>query len=101
MPGLLSADKMDPQVGQSPHGTSFSLCYNFCRFLSFEQEHYWAKNFEIGGWHLPLTYLLVVVSTGSVSTFLCILAIVISFGSWEPLSSLASVTLQCSAFIEC
>jgi hypothetical protein len=39
------------------------------------------------------TYLLEVVSTGSVSTSLHILAKVISFGSWELFASLASGTL--------
>jgi hypothetical protein len=69
--GLMSADRMDPQVGQSPHDTSFSLCSIFCPCSSFGQEHFWVKIFEIDGCPHPLTrdhdYLLEVVSTGSIS----------------------------------
>ena len=43
-----------------------------------------------GGW----AYLLEVVSTGSIFPSLCILAKVIPVGSWEPLPSLGSGTLQ-------
>ena len=45
-------------------------------------------NLSIGG-H---AYLLHMVSTGSVSTLLVILANVLPVGSWEPLGSLASGT---------
>ena len=65
--------------------------------LAFVKEHFWVKIFEIGGWpHLSTggrAYLLEVVSTGSISPLLLILAKVISVGSWEPLTSLASRTL--------
>ena len=35
---FLYADRMDPQVGQSPDGPSFSLCSIFCPCSSFGQE---------------------------------------------------------------
>ena len=48
------------------------------------------------GWPNPSTgaraYLLEVVSTGSISPLLDILANVIPLGSWEPLTSLVSGT---------
>ena len=69
--GLVYADVLGPQVGQSPVGPSFSLCSIFCPCSSFGQEHFWVKNFEMGGWPHPSTqghaYLLEVVSTGSIS----------------------------------
>jgi hypothetical protein len=37
--GLVSADRMNPQVGRSPLGPYFSLCSTFCPSLSFGQEH--------------------------------------------------------------
>jgi hypothetical protein len=96
--GLVSADRMDPQIEQSPGSPSFSLCSTFCPCLSFGQEHFWFINFEMVGWPHSLTggwaYLLEVVSTGSIFPSLCILAKVIPVGSWEPLPSLGSGTLQ-------
>jgi hypothetical protein len=69
--GLVSADKMDHQVGQSPDGLFFSLCSIPPPHSSFGWKHFWVKNFEMVGWPHPLTgdyaYLLVVVSTGSIS----------------------------------
>ena len=53
--GLVSADRMDPQVGQSLDGPSFSLCLISCPCSSFAQEHFWVKNFEMGGCNQPLT----------------------------------------------
>ena len=50
------------------------------------------------GWPNPSTgagaYLLEVVSTGSISPLLDILANVIPLGSWEPLTSLVSGTFE-------
>ena len=66
----------------------------FCPYSSFGQEHFWVKNLEMGGYPHPLTggraYLVEVVSTGSISPLLRISAKVITFGPWEPLTSLAS-----------
>jgi hypothetical protein len=46
-PGLLSVDGMDPYVGQSLNGLSFSLCSIFFFFfgccISFKQEQFWVK----------------------------------------------------------
>jgi hypothetical protein len=72
--GLVSADMMDSQVGQSLVGPSFSLCsIFFCPCSSFAQEHFWVKNFDISGWPHPSTrghaYLLEVVFTGSTFPF--------------------------------
>jgi hypothetical protein len=68
----------------------------FSPCVSFGQEQFWVKNFEIGGWPHPSTggcaYLLKVISTGSLSPLLGILANVNLVGSWEPLASLASGT---------
>ena len=70
----------------------------FCPCLSFRQEHFWVKNIEMAGWPHPLTgdlfSLLEMVSTSSISPMLHILANIIPVGSWEPLFSLASGTLQ-------
>jgi len=68
----------------------------FCLCLSFGQEHFWVKNFEISGWPYPSTgvcaFLLKVVSTGSPSPLLGISANVIPVGFWETLAFLASGT---------
>jgi hypothetical protein len=61
---------MDPQVGQSLDGLSFRFCSKFCPCLSFGQEYFWFKNFEMGVWLHPSTkvhaYLTEVVFTGSI-----------------------------------
>ena len=78
--------------GQSLDGLSFSLYSNLCLCLSFAQEHFWVKNFELhGGEHSSTgghAYLREVVSIGSLSPLLGILAKVISIGSWDLLDSL-------------
>jgi hypothetical protein len=51
--GLVSADGMDPQVGQSLYGLSFSLCSILCPCISFRQEQFWVKIFEMSGWSHP------------------------------------------------
>jgi hypothetical protein len=38
--GLVSADGMDPQVGQSLDGLSFSLSFTFCPCISFRHEQF-------------------------------------------------------------
>jgi hypothetical protein len=53
--GLVSACGMDPQVGQSLYGLSFSLCSTFCPCISFIQEQFWVKILMMGGWHHPST----------------------------------------------
>ena len=59
--------------------------------LSFGQEQFWVKNFEMAGCPHPSTgshaYLLEMVSTGSISPLLGILAKAIPIGSWEHLTS--------------
>ena len=40
---------------QTLNGLSFTVYSNLCPYLSFEQEHLWVKNFEIGGWPLSST----------------------------------------------
>ena len=68
--GLMSADRRDPQVGQSQDGPSFSLC-SISSLSSFGQELFWVENFEMCVWPHPLTgantYLLEVISIGSIS----------------------------------
>jgi hypothetical protein len=53
--GLVSEDRMDPLVGQSLDGPSFSLCSISCPCSSFTQEHFLVKIFKMGGWHHSLT----------------------------------------------
>jgi hypothetical protein len=54
-------------------GLSFNLCSMFCLFLSFGQEHFWVKIFEMPGWPHVSTggrvYLLEVVSRGCISLY--------------------------------
>ena len=109
--GLVSADRMDPQVGHSLDGPSFSLCLISCPCSSFAQEHFWVKNFEMGGCNQPLTedngwgrggvwmgrstpihwrWSLQVLS----SPYLSISSKVISFASWKPHVSLMSETFK-------
>ena len=103
--GLVSADRMDPQVGHSLDGPSFSLCLISCPCSSFAQEHFWVKNFEMGGCNQPLTEGNIGVGVGRhtailwswslqvlSSPSLCISAKVIPFVSWEPHDSLMSET---------
>jgi hypothetical protein len=70
--GLVSADRMDPQMGRSRMALPSVSVPFFCPYLSFGQDHFWVKNFEMYGWSYPLTrdhaYLLEVVSTGSISS---------------------------------
>ena len=72
--GLVSADGMNPYVGHSLNGLSFSLCSNSCPCISFKQDQFWVKIFEMVGWHHPSTednaYLLEVDSIGSISLLL-------------------------------
>ena len=44
--GLVSADMMYPQVGQSLDGPSFCL-WIISSPCSFAQEHFWVTNFEM------------------------------------------------------
>ena len=64
--GLLSAEGMEPKVGWSLGGLSFSLHFIFGPCISFRQEQVWIKDFEVGEWLHPSTgghaYLLEVVS---------------------------------------
>jgi hypothetical protein len=82
------------QVGWIPKWDSFSLSFSLC--VSFREEQYWFKIFEMSGKLNPSTggraYLLEVVSTGSISPLLDIFANVIFFGSWEFIASLESGT---------
>jgi hypothetical protein len=78
--------------GRSLDGLSLSLYPIFCLCLSFGQEHFWVKHFELCVGPHPSTgghaYLPTVVCIGSISTLLGILAKVITTGSWNPLASL-------------
>lgn len=68
----------------------------FVPAFPFDKEELWIYNFEVGGWpHLSTggcAYPLDMVSTGSISPLLDILAKVFPVGSWEPLEFLASGT---------
>jgi hypothetical protein len=75
-----------------------SVSAPFCLCSSFRQEHLWVKNLEMGEWSQSSTrghtYLLEVVSTGSISPLLCVSAKVIPTESWEPLASLTPEAVQ-------
>jgi hypothetical protein len=92
----VSVDGMDPKVGAFLDDLSFSLCFNFSPCISIRQKQFWFKDFGMGGWPYPSSggsaYLLEVVSSGSISLLLGILANVIPVESWEPLASLVSGT---------
>jgi hypothetical protein len=81
----VSAHMMDPKVGWSLDGLSFSLCCIFCPCIFFRQEQFWVKYFKMGGWPHPSTtghvYLLDLVSLGSVSSLLGVLVNVIPLGA--------------------
>jgi hypothetical protein len=47
--GLVSVYGMDPQVEQSLDGLPFHLCYTFCPCISYIQQQFRVKIFEIGG----------------------------------------------------
>jgi hypothetical protein len=44
---------IDPQVGQSLDGLSFTLCYIICPHIFFIQESFWVKNLKMSGWTHP------------------------------------------------
>ena len=106
--GLVSEDRMYPQVGKS-----FSLCSISCPCSSFSQERFLVKIFEMGAWHHSLERALARVGCGLgggeggmpiycqcslqvlSSPSLCISTKSIPFGSWEPLVSLMSESFKC------
>ena len=105
--GLVSEDRMYPQVGKS-----FSLCSISCPCSSFSQERFLVKIFEMGAWHHSLERALAWVGCGLAggeggmpiycrcslqvlsSPSLCISTKSIPFGSWEPLVSLMSESFK-------
>ena len=92
----MSTDGIDTKIGQSLDGLSFNLCSMFCLFLSFGQEHFWVKIFEMDGWPQPSTGGPCLSTGGSLYRLylpsLGILVKVIDTGSWEPLTPLESET---------
>jgi hypothetical protein len=68
--GLVATFRMDPEVGQSLDGRSFSLCSTLCPCISFRQKQFWVNIFEIGGCLYPSnwghTLPLDMVSTSSI-----------------------------------
>ena len=94
---------MNPKLGCSLDGLSFSLCsifYFFIYFLSlnflYTETIMDQKSLEMDVWsHFSNggpVYLLEVISSGSISPPLGILAKVIPDESWEPLTSQVSGT---------
>ena len=53
--GLMVSYGMNCQMGQSLDGLSFSLCSTLSPCISFRQNQFWVKNFEMGGWPYPST----------------------------------------------
>ena len=68
---------MDPKLDWSLDGLSFSLCSIFVPAFPLD-EQFWIKNLDMGGYPHPSpgghVYLLEVVSSGSISRLLGILA---------------------------
>jgi hypothetical protein len=95
--GLVSVDRMDPHVGQSWLAFPFFFPPALVPVLSLGRDITGLKT-EMGEWPHPSTrgsaYLLDVVSLGSRSLSMCILAKIITHESWELLISLESGTLQ-------
>jgi hypothetical protein len=93
----VSADVMDPKVGQFLYDLSFSLCsIIFVSVFHLDKNNSGVIFFEMDGCFHHSTwihsYLLEIVSTGSIYLLCGILANIIPVESWEPLSSLASGT---------
>jgi hypothetical protein len=78
-------------VEQYLDGLSVSLCFISCPCLSFGQEQFWLKYFEMGGGRI-LQLGAMSIYTGCISPLLGILAKVIPVASWEPLASLVFET---------
>ena len=60
---------MDPQVGQSLDGLSFSLCSTLCPCISFRQEQFWVKFLDMCGWPDSLTGMPCLTSSYGLNTF--------------------------------
>jgi hypothetical protein len=84
---------MDPQIGQSLHGLSFTLCSTLCPCISFRQEHFWVKILEVSGWPHPSTWETCLTSAYGLdrfsSSFWVISANPILIGSCKALTFLA------------
>ena len=46
---IVSADEMNPYMGQSLDGLSFSFCSTLCPCIYFRQKSFWVKIFEMDG----------------------------------------------------
>ena len=81
---------MNPKLGGSLDGLSFSLCSIFVTEFPLDWNNSGSKILMMGGWPYPETgghvYLLDVVSSGSIFSLLGILANVIPIASWQPLT---------------
>ena len=81
---------MDPKLGQSLDGLSFSLCFISVPEVPLDRNNSGSKILKVSEWPHPSSggpvYLLKVVSSGSISTLLGISAKVIPIESWEPLT---------------
>lgn len=91
--------QMEGSHGGAVSGQPFlQLPLHFCPWISIRQGQFWVKIFQMSEQpHSSTrghTYVLEVVSSGSISLLLDILANVFLTGSWEPLISLASRTFQ-------
>ena len=87
---------MDPKLGQSLDGLSFSLCSIFVPSFPLGRNNFESKNLKMDRWSHASTgghvYHLEVVSSGSISLLLGILINVIPTEFWEPLTSQVSGT---------
>jgi hypothetical protein len=83
-------------VGQFLDGLSFSLCSISHPSVTFRQEQFWVKDFEMCEWPHPSSgghmSLLEVISSCSISSLLGILANVIFIGSRKALACMESGT---------
>ena len=94
--GLVLVHGMDPKLGRSLGGLSFSLCFIFVLIFPLDRNNSGSRIVKMGRWpHASAgdyVYLLEVVCLGSTSSLLGISAKVVPIGSWEPLTSLVSGT---------
>jgi hypothetical protein len=80
------------KLGQSLNGLFFSLCSIFVPAFPFDRNNSGSIILKMGGWfHVSSgghVYILEEVFIGSISPLLGIVAKIIPFGFWEPLTFL-------------
>ena len=87
---------MDPKLGWSVGGLSFSLCSIFVSAFPIDRNNTGSNILKMSGWphasNGSHVYLLEVIFSDSIFSLLDILAKVTPIAFWEPLTSQVSVT---------